>query len=169
MNVLADAIVNLREDILMNRIRQTTVSSNQQEYDPNNNEYLAKALAGLERYFFLLIFTAYINESQDTRFTMRFSDWVKGRSEIWSMMQKLRRKGPQLYLFRPVEDLSALGNGRDNRSRGSSFSSYGHGTGMFGMTDQTENRVAGEVEGYALKVRKKAAIHKYSGWCVQQS
>ena len=153
MHFSADAVVNLREDILMNRIRQTTVSSNQQEYDPNNNEYLAKALAGLERYFFLLIFTSYINESEDTRFVMRFSDWVKGRSEIWSMMQKLRRKGPQLYLFRPVEDLSALGNGRDNRSRANNSSSFGHNTGMFGMTDQNESRVAGEVEGYALKVR----------------
>jgi len=158
----SDAVVNLREDILMNRIRQTTVSSNQQEYDPNSNEYLAKALAGLERYFFLLIFTAYINESPDTSFAMRFSDWVKARSEIWSMMQKLRRKGPQLYLFRPVEDLSALGNGRDNRSRANNFTSFGHGAGMFGMTDQTENRVAGEVEGYALKARSGSVLTSHT-------
>ncbi|KAI8579918.1 hypothetical protein K450DRAFT_187884 [Umbelopsis ramanniana AG] len=158
----SDAVVNLREDILMNRIRQTTVSSNQQEYDPNNNEYLAKALAGLERYFFLLIFTSYINESEDTGFAMRFSDWVKGRSEIWSMMQKLRRKGPQLYLFRPVEDLSALGNGRDNRSRANNSSSFGHNTGMFGMTDQNESRVAGEVEGYALKARSGSVLTSHT-------
>ncbi|KAJ2964084.1 hypothetical protein NQZ79_g1039 [Umbelopsis isabellina] len=157
----SDAVINLREDILMNRVRQTAVTSNQQEYEPSNNEYLAKALAGLERYFFLLIFTSYINESKDTRFTQRFSDWVKNRSEIWSMLGKLRRKGPQLYLFRPVDDLTRLGNNRDGATSGS-VNTFGQNVGMFGMNNQNENRVAGEVEGYALKARSGSVLTSHT-------
>jgi hypothetical protein len=99
-------LVNLREEILMNRVRHTV-----------NNDffYLEKALGFLERYFFLLSFTSYVNstflptmKSSDTADSdvISFGDWLDARPEVWNMMENLRKKGPQLFLFRPVEDLS---------------------------------------------------------------
>ncbi|KAG1196507.1 hypothetical protein G6F35_012969 [Rhizopus arrhizus] len=69
----SDDVVNLREIILTNRIRQITEVSSA-SYDENN--YLSKALNGLQRYFFLLCFTAYVNESPNTKFEQRFSSWT---------------------------------------------------------------------------------------------
>lgn len=151
--ILADAVVNLREDILMNRVRQTKQSAS------DNDTFLSKALSGLQRYFFLLAFTSYINESADTRFETRFSSWVKARTEIWTMLQHIRRKGPQLYLFRPVDDLRSL-SGRDGsvdkRERLGRRGPLGFGQSMFEMVGAGNQGgiVAGEVEEFILKVRK---------------
>lgn len=144
---LADAVVNLREDILTNRIRQTTQTSS------DNNTFLAKALAGLQRYFFLLCFASYINESPDTNFQTRFSSWVRARSEIWTMLEHLRRKGPQLYLFRPVDDLHQ-GGGNDLTTRGRP-GPFGYGHSMFEMIGAGSQNgiVAGEMEEFILKVQ----------------
>jgi hypothetical protein len=122
---LADDVVNLREIILTNRIRQITEVSSA-SYDENN--YLSKALSGLQRYFFLLCFTAYVNESPNTKFEQRFSSWVRARTEVWAMLQNMRRKGPRLYFFRPVEDLRQLTTHNQKK--------LGHG--MFDMVAKTD-------------------------------
>ncbi|RUS27280.1 hypothetical protein BC938DRAFT_483485 [Jimgerdemannia flammicorona] len=133
-----DALINIREDILMNRVRHTSSS---------DTVYLSKALVGLERYFFLLSFTSYVNESPDSRFEVPFSRWVKQRTEIWTMLENLRRKGPQLYLFRPVDDLSKLSGGKE---KGGAGIGAGDGWGsMFG----TGREIAGELERFVVKNR----------------
>ncbi|KAG1112400.1 hypothetical protein G6F42_014754 [Rhizopus arrhizus] len=130
----SDAVINLREDILMNRIKQTTQPSAGYE---SKNSNIAKAAVGLQRYFSLLCFTAYINESADDQFNVKFSDWLKSRSEIWTMLQSIRRKSPKLYLFRPVDDLHRLIH---TSTFSASLNSHrrhnalGYGPGMFEMT-----------------------------------
>ncbi|KAI9496168.1 inositol hexakisphosphate-domain-containing protein [Zychaea mexicana] len=154
----SDVVVNLRDDILLNRILQTTQSTN------DKSTYLSKALSGLQRYFFLLCFTAYINESPvDANFDFRFSSWVKTRSEIWSMLTHMRRKGPQLYLFRPVDDLRELssngGTGAvDLYSTRRGWS--GTAQSMFDMigAGAQSGIVAGEVEEFILKARIGAVL-----------
>ncbi|KAF7727042.1 hypothetical protein EC973_008089 [Apophysomyces ossiformis] len=147
----SDAVINLREDILMNRIRQTTWSG----YENTRNTPLAKALAGLQRYCFLLCFTAYINESPDTRFETKFSFWVKERSEIWNQLLHIRRKGPQLYLFRPVDDLRPLSSARPGSVVVNGRSPYSFGQGMFDMigAGNQSGAVATEMEEFILTAR----------------
>lgn len=151
---VADAVINLRESILTNRIRQTTQTSSA-DYDESN--YLSKALNGLQRYFFLLCFTAYVNESPNTKFENRFSSWVRSRTEIWAMLQNMRRKGPRLYFFRPVEDLHHL-NPTANQKRTSSALSVSRGRnaqGMFDMTGagpQSNTGITVEMEEFAINV-----------------
>ncbi|KAG0188087.1 hypothetical protein DFQ28_005392 [Apophysomyces sp. BC1034] len=147
----SDAVVNLREDILMNRIRQTIWSG----YEDTRHTPLSKALAGLQRYCFLLCFTAYINESPDTRFETRFSFWVKERSEIWNQLLHIRRKGPQLYLFRPVDDLRRLNDNRNNDTHLNGYSPHSFGQGMFDMVGagNQAGAVATEMEGFILTAR----------------
>ncbi|KAL0085283.1 inositol hexakisphosphate-domain-containing protein [Phycomyces blakesleeanus] len=149
----SDAVINIREDILTNRIRQTTQTFSSKE-DPRNS-YLAKAMAGLQRYSFLLCFTAYINESPDTRFETRFSDWVRARSEIWTMIQHLRRKGPQFYLFRPVDDLRNLTSNKNPGVMAGRHGEFGYGQGMFEMmgAGAQSGTVASEMEDFILKAR----------------
>ncbi|CEP08320.1 hypothetical protein [Parasitella parasitica] len=151
----SDAVINLRESILTNRIRQTTQTSST-DYDKNN--YLNKALNGLQRYFFLLCFTAYVNESPNTKFENRFSSWVRSRTEIWAMLQNMRRKGPRLYFFRPVEDLHLLNPTASQARTGSSLSvSRGRNAqGMFNMTGaggQDNTGITVEMEEFAINSR----------------
>ncbi|KAI8638964.1 inositol hexakisphosphate-domain-containing protein [Parasitella parasitica] len=151
----SDAVINLREDILMNRIKQTTQPTAGYE---SKNIYISKAAVGLQRYFSLLCFTAYINESADARFELKFSDWLKARTEIWTMLQSIRRKSPKLYLFRPVDDLHRLIH---TNTFSASLNSHrrhnalGYGTGMFEMTGAGGQlgSVAPEVEEFVLKSR----------------
>jgi hypothetical protein len=149
-------VVNLRESILTNRIRQTTQTSSA---DYNESNYLGKALAGLQRYFFLLCFTAYVNESPNTKFETRFSSWVRARTEIWAMLKNMRRKGPRLYFFRPVEDLHHLSPNQQNQKRGTSNAlSRSRGSltpGMFDMTgagQQMNTGITVEMEEFVINV-----------------
>jgi hypothetical protein len=157
--ILADAVVNLRESILTNRIRQTTQTFSA---DYNENNYLSKALAGLQRYFFLLCFTAYVNESPNTKFETRFSSWVRARTEIWAMLQNMRRKGPRLYFFRPVEDLHHLNPSQQSQKRGTGNAlsrSRDLTPGMFDMTgagQQTNAGITVEMEEFVINVSKSA-------------
>ncbi|CAO0803096.1 unnamed protein product [Mucor circinelloides] len=156
----SDAVINLREDILMNRIKQTTQPSAGYE---SKNSNIAKAAVGLQRYFSLLCFTAYINESADDQFNVKFSDWLKSRSEIWTMLQSIRRKSPKLYLFRPVDDLHRLIH---TSTFSASLNSHrrhnalGYGPGMFEMTGAGGQlgSVAQEIEEYVLKSRTGAVL-----------
>lgn len=139
---------------MTNRIHQTTQTSSA-DYDENN--YLSKALGGLQRYFFLLCFTAYVNESPNTKFETRFSSWVRARTEIWAMLQNMRRKGPRLYFFRPVEDLHHLVNaGNNNQVRSNGRIRGLDNQGMFGMTGAGSQSNAGitvEMEEFVINVR----------------
>lgn len=150
-------MINLRESILTNRIRQTTQTSSA-DYDESN--YLSKALSGLQRYFFLLCFTAYVNESPNTKFETRFSSWVRARTEIWAMLQNMRRKGPRLYMFRPVEDLHHLVS-KGGRNNSHSRSLRGRGVdsqGMFDMTgagSQSNSGITVEMEEFVINVRRR--------------
>ncbi|KAI8337728.1 inositol hexakisphosphate-domain-containing protein [Chlamydoabsidia padenii] len=137
-----DAVVNLREIILTNRIRYNTTKSSTSSSAKSfgskyeNNLYLEKASKALQRYFFLLCFMAYVNESPDTRFETRFSSWIKARTEVWSMLQNMRRKGPRLYYFRPIEELQSIqgGNSRGGSTLPVSHARYRNGNrGMFDM------------------------------------
>ena len=83
----------------MNRVRHTVM---------NEPSCLEKASGSLERYFFLLAFCAYVNEVVPQDRPTSFSQWIMSRGEIWNMLEMLRRKGENLFLFRPVEDLSAF-------------------------------------------------------------
>ncbi|KAI8970529.1 inositol hexakisphosphate-domain-containing protein [Pilobolus umbonatus] len=152
----SDAVLNLRESILSDRIRQTTQTKSDNLKGQN---YLSRALDGLQRYFFLLCFTVYVNESPNTRFEERFSSWVRARSEIWSMLQNMRKKGPRLYFFRPVEDLHCL-NPPSNNRHGNSSSYFGknltHVPGMFDMTGagfQTNSGITVEMEEFIINSR----------------
>ncbi|KAI9144841.1 inositol hexakisphosphate-domain-containing protein [Paraphysoderma sedebokerense] len=107
-----DTVINLREDILMHRIKHTVIGDIQS---------LEKAVGCLERYFFLLAFAGYVNEHgvemKDGSFLdIDFSSWLTIRPEIWSMLESLRQKGRKLHLFRPVEDLSELSSGVESIS-----------------------------------------------------
>ncbi|CAO3608947.1 unnamed protein product [Cunninghamella echinulata] len=145
----SDAVVNIRDDILLNRIRQTTFGSNDYR---NDNSYLSKALAGLQRYMALLCFTSYINASPNTKFETRFSSWFKARVEVWRMVQHMRVKGPQLYFFRPVDDLRSMGN---MESQIQSQGSLGHRQGMFEMigAGAQSGRLTLDAEEFILKSR----------------
>ena len=133
-----------------------------------------KALTGLQRYFFLLCFTAYISETpREENFEKRFSTWVKERSEIWQMLEHMKRKGPQLYQFRPVDDLRELSFGGNNNNNNNNNVIMSPGKGiqmdmynkfrrgwsgsaqsmfeMIGAGGQSGN-VAGEVEEFILQV-----------------
>ncbi|KAI9265662.1 inositol hexakisphosphate-domain-containing protein [Helicostylum pulchrum] len=140
----SDEVVNLREDILMNRIKQTTVSG----YESKNSP-IARAAVGLQRYFSLLCFTCYINESPDTKFEVTFSSWLKNRNVIWTMLTSLRKKSPKLYLFRPVEDLHVSVT---NSSYYSASHRKTYGPGMFNMVGAVGS-VASELEEIILKSR----------------
>ncbi|KXS15115.1 hypothetical protein M427DRAFT_112131 [Gonapodya prolifera JEL478] len=104
-----DVILNLREVILIHRIRYAM--------DGSAGE-LEDAVGCFQRYFYLLAFAGYVTEScvakqrydeKGVHWTSTFSEWMKGRTEIMSILQTIQRKNNTsrlLYLFRPVEDLS---------------------------------------------------------------
>ncbi|KZV73066.1 hypothetical protein PENSPDRAFT_575124 [Peniophora sp. CONT] len=98
-----DHVVNLREDILVHRVRYSL--STLEEGD--SGEYLAKAARALEKYFFLISFASYVEAQTD--FKTSFVNWLKPRTEIWNQILHLRKShGSRLNVFAPVHDLTAL-------------------------------------------------------------
>jgi hypothetical protein len=75
-----DALVNLREEILMNRVRYTVTP---------DKFYLDKSRGFLERYFSLLAFCAYVNECASVGFGAPFSAWMKSRPEVPFMSESI--------------------------------------------------------------------------------
>lgn len=69
---LGDAVINLREDILNHRINLALAASD----DAHRELHLRKALAGLERYFFLVAFASFIAET-DVRADKTYSQWLE--------------------------------------------------------------------------------------------
>lgn len=105
-----DDVINLRDKILEHRIKfavtPTTETSPALPDGTSGNYYLRNALAGLERYFFLIVFSGYCNEP-NMSFQDTFSPWLKSRSEIINMILRLRRTSRQ-YIFAPLHDLTSL-------------------------------------------------------------
>ncbi|GAA5911266.1 hypothetical protein JCM6882_004080 [Rhodosporidiobolus microsporus] len=123
----ADAMVNLRESILIHRVRYASHALTDQATAADQR---AAALAALERYFFLVAFAAFVEDSPPTSTNgsnaqpvLTFSAWLKRRTEIAKMISRLRKTGREaaasasstegFYVFSPVHDLSAIAKGGD--------------------------------------------------------
>ncbi|KAI0027879.1 inositol hexakisphosphate-domain-containing protein [Vararia minispora EC-137] len=100
---LCDHVVNLREDILVHRVRYSLSSLE----EANDQEYLAKAARALEKYFFIIAFASYIDTQNS--FSQTFVEWLKPRTEIWNQVLFLRKShGSRLNIFAPAHDLTSL-------------------------------------------------------------
>lgn len=107
-SVLGDALVNLRESVLQHRVRYASLALLDRD---SSQDHRTKALAALERYFFLIAYGAFVGESDPT-FRTSFSTWLKSRSEIEKMISRLRKEGKGHFsVFAPVHDLSAIAKG----------------------------------------------------------
>ncbi|KAH8826577.1 inositol hexakisphosphate-domain-containing protein [Flagelloscypha sp. PMI_526] len=97
-----DHVTHMREEILLNRLRYS-----QSTLDDDGMFYLVKARKALEKYFFVLAFASYVEESEN--FEQPFASWLKARTEIWNQTSYLRRAhGSPLNFFAPIHDLSSL-------------------------------------------------------------
>ncbi|KAL0953290.1 hypothetical protein HGRIS_004539 [Hohenbuehelia grisea] len=107
-----DQVTNLRDDILVNRLKYSLTSMD----ESNGEMYLDKAVKALEKYFFIIAFASYVESSDD--FSQSFSAWLKARTEIWNQVNFLRKSyGSRLNVFAPVNDLSTLSmTGSQSRS-----------------------------------------------------
>ncbi|KAH9998939.1 inositol hexakisphosphate-domain-containing protein [Russula vinacea] len=106
-----DHVVNLREDILVHRIKYSLSSLE----EPNGNLLLRKAGKALEKYFFTIAFASFVETQHD--FSQTFSAWLKARIEIHNQVLYLRESyGTRLNIFSPVNDLSSLSKSSPRRS-----------------------------------------------------
>ena len=92
----AERIVNLREQILVYRIKHL---------HDNKPETLEMALITLERYLGLIVLAAFL--SSDCQQT--FTEWLKDHTEVTSVITSLRSRRGQYKPFRPIDDLSSMG------------------------------------------------------------
>ncbi|GJJ08366.1 hypothetical protein Clacol_002580 [Clathrus columnatus] len=98
-----DHVINLREDILVNRIQYSLTTLE----DKSREVFLEKAAKALEKYFFLIAFASYVEGQKD--FNETFEEWLKARVEIWNQVTFLRKtRGSRLNIFAPISDLSSL-------------------------------------------------------------
>ena len=67
-----DAVVNLRESVIENRIRYSTSTMD----DKNRQSLLERALRSLEQYFDLIVFAAYVEEEDAGDTGQTFSRWL---------------------------------------------------------------------------------------------
>ncbi|KAK0194057.1 inositol hexakisphosphate-domain-containing protein, partial [Armillaria mellea] len=99
----ADHVTNLREDILVHRIKYSLISMEEEQ----GEILLEKSRRALEKYFFIVAFASYVDSSED--FSQSFSNWLKTRIEIWNQVMFLRKSiGTRLNVFAPINDLSSL-------------------------------------------------------------
>ncbi|KZP23754.1 hypothetical protein FIBSPDRAFT_1042612 [Athelia psychrophila] len=102
-----DHVRNLREDILIYRLKYSLTTTETDE--DQREEYLDKASKALEKYFFMIAFASYVDTQAEDNFKKSFSDWLQARTEIWNQITFLRKsRGSRLNVFAPVNDLSAL-------------------------------------------------------------
>ncbi|ESK95344.1 metal ion binding oxidoreductase [Moniliophthora roreri MCA 2997] len=99
-----DHVLNIREDILVQRMKYSLTSMEEEK----GEAFLNSAGKSLEKYFFMIAFASYVESSED--FSQSFSDWLKTRTEIWNQVKFLRKSfsGLRLNVFAPVNDLSSL-------------------------------------------------------------
>ncbi|KAF9243458.1 inositol hexakisphosphate-domain-containing protein [Melanogaster broomeanus] len=109
-----DHVSNLREDILIHRVRYSLTTP--ENDGATKDDLLLKAGASLEKYFFMIAFASYVDSVPDLQQT--FSDWLKARTEIWNQVLFLRKsRGSRLNVFAPVNDLSLLSrSGAEDKS-----------------------------------------------------
>lgn len=102
ISYVGDTVVNIREHILLYRVRSFVQSG------PNSS--LDTGLGFLERYFSLIAFCEYI-ESQLFKGSLQsksFQAWMQGHKEIWKMLTYLRSSSNKVKAFRPIDDLTEL-------------------------------------------------------------
>ena len=91
-----DSLINLREKILLHRIehsvRDDTTSS------------LKIAMGYLERYMSLIVLSSFLESGSE----QNFESWLLERPEISRIFRYLKKKGTELSIFRPVDDLEAF-------------------------------------------------------------
>uniref|UniRef100_A0A0W0FRV3 Metal ion binding oxidoreductase n=1 Tax=Moniliophthora roreri TaxID=221103 RepID=A0A0W0FRV3_MONRR len=108
-----DHVLNIREDILVQRMKYSLTSMEEEK----GEAFLNSAGKSLEKYFFMIAFASYVESSED--FSQSFSDWLKASSrmisthpliDIPSQVKFLRKSfsGLRLNVFAPVNDLSSL-------------------------------------------------------------
>ncbi|KAJ6507779.1 inositol hexakisphosphate-domain-containing protein [Mycena vitilis] len=98
-----DQVTNLREDILIHRLKYSMTSME----EAKGEDFLDKAVKALEKYFFIIAFTSFVDGTDN--FSQSFSDWLKARTEIWNQIKFLRKSyGSRLNVFAPINDLSSL-------------------------------------------------------------
>ncbi|KAI0255159.1 inositol hexakisphosphate-domain-containing protein [Lactifluus subvellereus] len=106
-----DHVVNLREDILVHRIKYSLSSLDESSRDV----LLKRAGKALEKYFFTIAFASFVEAQQN--FSQTFSAWLKARTEIYNQVLFLRKShGTRLSIFSPVNDLSSLSKSGPQRS-----------------------------------------------------
>ncbi|KAF8969228.1 inositol hexakisphosphate-domain-containing protein [Flammula alnicola] len=89
-----DQVTNLREDILIYRLKYSLTTMDEAE----GENFLNKAMKSLEKYFFMIAFASFVEDSDET-----FSH------KIWTQIKFLRKQyGSRLNVFAPVNDLSSL-------------------------------------------------------------
>ncbi|PFH53133.1 hypothetical protein AMATHDRAFT_138191 [Amanita thiersii Skay4041] len=99
-----DQVTNLRDDILINRLKYALTSMDEDQ----GEKYLQKARNSLEKYFFIIAFANYVNTS-DMSFSQSFSGWLNVSLIYDSQVKFLRNTDVfKLNLFTPVNDLSSL-------------------------------------------------------------
>lgn len=74
------------------------------------DDHLKRALAGLERYFFLIAFASYAAET-DLKSHIQYSDWLQTRAELRNMVGRMRKPQHSTWVFGPLTDLSTLSKG----------------------------------------------------------
>lgn len=157
-------LTNLREAVLLERASYalvgsastTTMTDGSVQHDSAHKRsekatmHLDKAVRALEKYFFLLAFSSYVNTigGGDDHKTTRpppdsFASWLTRRSEIWNTIQRIRTKGKQLYLFDPVADLSQLRRGGAKGARRGMARLTSHDESMANGSNE-EQRAAGD-------------------------
>lgn len=100
----ADQVTNLREEILTYRLRYSLTSM----ADEQGEELLNKAAKAMEKYFFMIVFTSFVDAS-DKHFSQTFLEWIRARTEIGNQVRFLRKTyGSKLNVFAPINDLSSL-------------------------------------------------------------
>lgn len=116
----ADQVINLREEILMGRIRYSVSRGD----DERRREWIEKSAKALEKYYFIIAFASYVESTNS--FEESFAAWMKARVEVTNQVLYLRRSGSSLKVFSPASDLkliSQAGFERTNRgSRGMTIS-----------------------------------------------
>ncbi|TBU33470.1 inositol hexakisphosphate-domain-containing protein [Dichomitus squalens] len=101
---VCDHVVNLREEIFINRVRYSLTTAVD---DKERDGFLNRAVKSLEKYFFAIAFANYVEMQDD--FGQTFADWLKARTEIWNQIVFLRKShGSRLNVFAPINDLSSL-------------------------------------------------------------
>ncbi|KAI0701909.1 inositol hexakisphosphate-domain-containing protein [Cerioporus squamosus] len=102
---VCDHVVNLREEIFLNRIRYSLTTAVD---DKERDNFLSKAVKSLEKYFFAIAFANYVEMEDD--FRQSFADWLK-------VMFLRKAHGSKLNVFAPINDLSTLSRtGADRRA-----------------------------------------------------